>query len=209
MDDPLFVRRFERVGDLLCDRERFIDRDRAARNAAREVRPRRVPSRARNVGRPLEPVNGGDVRMVERGECSGPARESRDTIRIKGERLGQHLDRDALGRDSCRELDRLRPCHRAPRRRESHFVNWRADETRTRDLRRVTPSGSPSISLTLGPVPARFCKVCDSPMRVRSGYSQEGWEDNYGRDAWARLAAAKRKFDPHNVLTPGPGIFSA
>ena len=29
MDDPLLVRGFERLGDLLRDRQRFVDRDRA------------------------------------------------------------------------------------------------------------------------------------------------------------------------------------
>ena len=37
MDDPLLVRRFERLGDLLRDRQRLIDRDRSARNALRQV----------------------------------------------------------------------------------------------------------------------------------------------------------------------------
>ena len=35
-----------------------------------------------------------------------------------------------------------------------------------------------------------------------------GWEDHFGPDTWKRLAAAKRKFDPNHVLTPGPGIFA-
>jgi FAD/FMN-containing dehydrogenase len=40
-------------------------------------------------------------------------------------------------------------------------------------------------------------------------FSQADWEDHYGRETWTRLTAAKRKFDPNHVLTPGPGIFSA
>ena len=33
------------------------------------------------------------------------------------------------------------------------------------------------------------------------------WANHYGPATWARLTAAKRKFDPANVLTPGPGMF--
>ena len=32
MDDPLVMRRFERLGDLSGDRQRLVDRDRAARD---------------------------------------------------------------------------------------------------------------------------------------------------------------------------------
>jgi FAD/FMN-containing dehydrogenase len=30
----------------------------------------------------------------------------------------------------------------------------------------------------------------------------------YGPETCRRLAAAKQQFDPNNILTPGPGIFS-
>jgi cytokinin dehydrogenase len=33
------------------------------------------------------------------------------------------------------------------------------------------------------------------------------WRDHYGPTMWARFAAAKRRFDPNNVLNPGAGIF--
>ena len=33
------------------------------------------------------------------------------------------------------------------------------------------------------------------------------WAEHFGPATWARLAAAKRAFDPANVLTPGPGMF--
>ena len=33
------------------------------------------------------------------------------------------------------------------------------------------------------------------------------WRDHYGPTVWARFAAAKRRFDPNNVLNPGTGIF--
>jgi cytokinin dehydrogenase len=37
--------------------------------------------------------------------------------------------------------------------------------------------------------------------------SPDGWQGHYGRQTWRRLAAAKRRYDPRSVLTPGPGIF--
>ena len=40
-----------------------------------------------------------------------------------------------------------------------------------------------------------------------SGFpSQDVWRRHYGPD-WDRFAAAKKRFDPAGVLTPGPGIF--
>ncbi|HEY2930258.1 MAG TPA: FAD-binding protein [Acidobacteriota bacterium] len=34
------------------------------------------------------------------------------------------------------------------------------------------------------------------------------WEKHYGPAVWQRLSEAKKKFDPANILTPGPGMFS-
>ncbi len=39
MDDPLLVRRFERVRDLLRDRQRFVDRDRPRAMRSASVAP--------------------------------------------------------------------------------------------------------------------------------------------------------------------------
>ncbi len=37
--------------------------------------------------------------------------------------------------------------------------------------------------------------------------SQAEWAEHFGPDVWRRFSGAKKKFDPNNVLTPGPGIF--
>ena len=70
MDDALLVRGFERFGDLLRDRQRLVDRDRPARDALPTgPRPRRVPSRGASMpSRFFQPVDRGDVRMVQRRE---------------------------------------------------------------------------------------------------------------------------------------------
>ena len=39
MDDALLMRRFERVGDLPGDWQRFVEQDRAPRNALGEISP--------------------------------------------------------------------------------------------------------------------------------------------------------------------------
>jgi cytokinin dehydrogenase len=39
------------------------------------------------------------------------------------------------------------------------------------------------------------------------GCSHEDWKQHYG-PAWEAFAAAKRRYDPDRVLTPGPGIFA-
>jgi len=66
MNDSLLVRRFQRLGDLFRDRQPFIDRDRAARNALGQIvaidqfHHERV-----HAGGFLEPVDRGDVGMVQ------------------------------------------------------------------------------------------------------------------------------------------------
>jgi FAD/FMN-containing dehydrogenase len=37
--------------------------------------------------------------------------------------------------------------------------------------------------------------------------SHDEWQEHYSMDIWPRFAAAKRRFDPKNILTPGAGIF--
>ena len=34
------------------------------------------------------------------------------------------------------------------------------------------------------------------------------WQEHFGLDTWRRLSAAKKKYDPNNVLTPGPNMFA-
>jgi cytokinin dehydrogenase len=37
-------------------------------------------------------------------------------------------------------------------------------------------------------------------------FTREDWVRQYG-EAWAEFARRKKKYDPDNILTPGPGIF--
>ena len=72
MDDSLLVRRFERVGDLFGDGQRFVERDGAAARSARARSSPSTSSITERVSPPcfFEAVDGGDVRMIQRGERS-------------------------------------------------------------------------------------------------------------------------------------------
>ena len=66
MNDPLFMRRFERLRDLLRDRQRLVDRDRPAHNALRQVLAldELHHQRTDTVGF-FETVDVGDVGMIQ------------------------------------------------------------------------------------------------------------------------------------------------
>src|SRR5882672_10981014 len=93
--DPLLVGGFERVRDLLRDRERLVDRNRSARDALRQVVALDEFHHERRDARALlQALDRGDVRMVQRGERLRFAREARQAVRVVRERFGQDLDRD-------------------------------------------------------------------------------------------------------------------
>ena len=95
MNDPLFMRRFERLRDLLRDRQRLVDRDRPARNALRQVLAldELHHQRTDTVGF-FETVDVRDVGMIQRREGLRFAREPREPFGVAREDIGQHLDRD-------------------------------------------------------------------------------------------------------------------
>ena len=81
MDDALLVRGFERLRNLLRDRQRLLDRDRAARNALRQIVALDEFHHERRDARALfESVDGGDVRMIQRGEDFGFALKTCEPI---------------------------------------------------------------------------------------------------------------------------------
>ena len=83
MDDALLVRRFEGLGDLFRDRQRFFDAgSHRARCAATGPRPRRAPSRGTDTARFFETVDVGDVRMIQRRERLGFAFQTREPFGI-------------------------------------------------------------------------------------------------------------------------------
>jgi hypothetical protein len=84
VDDARLVGGVERVGDLPGECQRLIERDRARRDAVRE----RVALDQFHHDRALfEPVDLGNVRVVERRQRLGFPLEARQTIEVGGERI--------------------------------------------------------------------------------------------------------------------------
>ena len=95
VDDALLVRRFERFGDLLRGGQRLVNRHRALCDAIRQCRPLDQLHHERDgVTGLLQPMDLGDVGMVERGEDFGLALEARQPLGIARHRLRQYLDCD-------------------------------------------------------------------------------------------------------------------
>ena len=83
MNDSLLVRGFERIRDLLRDRQGFVERNRSPRDALRQVVAfDEFHDEGGDVGCLLEAIDGPDVRMVESREHFGFALEARQTLRI-------------------------------------------------------------------------------------------------------------------------------
>ena len=92
---PLLVRRFERLRDLLGDGQGFIDRDRATRDALRQiVALDEFHHEGAARRRLLESVDRGDVGMIQRRERLRLRVRSAPGVRVRGERVRQDLDRD-------------------------------------------------------------------------------------------------------------------
>ena len=142
MDDALLVRGFERLGDLLRDRQRFVDREsRRARSAATDPRPRPAPSRARARRPPLRGrrcARCSDDSATAR-TCASRSNRARRSA-IARERVRQDLDRDVAIRASCRARDRPRPCRL---RRSAAMTSYgpRRDPSRDRHFFSPTVQG--------------------------------------------------------------------
>ena len=86
MDDPLLVRGFEGLGNLLRDGERLIHRDSALGNAVGQRRSLDQFHHERDGARALfEAVNLRDVRMVQGGEDFSLALKPRESVRVAGD----------------------------------------------------------------------------------------------------------------------------
>ena len=95
MNDALLVRRLERVGDLLRDGKRLVDRKRPSRDTLREiVALHQFHDEGLCAVGFLDAVDARDVRMVERSQHFGFALKTREPVAIGGERGRQDLDRD-------------------------------------------------------------------------------------------------------------------
>ena len=140
MDDPLFVGLLERRGDLVRDVESFFDRNGTTRDALGKGLTRdELEHEVVGVVGVLEPIDRGDVRMVERRENLGFALESSQPLRVLSELLGQDLDGDVtpelrvpssihLTRYNEMELDQGIVFHKRKRNRKT-VEKWKNDST--------------------------------------------------------------------------------
>ena len=87
MDDAFLVRSFERDGNLCRDRQRLVHRDRATRKALGEIVTfDEFHHQGGHAPALLEPVDGGNVRMVQRGEDFSFALKTSEPIVVSPER---------------------------------------------------------------------------------------------------------------------------
>ena len=91
----LLVRCFDRVDDLLRDREGLVNRKAPTRDPVRECWPvDELEDERPDMIRFLEAVNRSDVRIVQRGEGVCFRLEASEPVGIDGERFGEHLERN-------------------------------------------------------------------------------------------------------------------
>ena len=95
MDDALLVRRFQRLGDLSRNQQRFVHWNRPLGDAVRERRAldELHHERGRTV-RSLQSVDLRDVRMIELRQDFRFALEAREALGVARHRGRQHLDCD-------------------------------------------------------------------------------------------------------------------
>ena len=95
MDDALAMGSLKRLGYLPRNRQRFDERKRTALDPVRE---RDAFDEFEDQGWPamrlFEPIDGANMRMIQRGECLRLAPESRQAVGIEFKRTWEHLQRN-------------------------------------------------------------------------------------------------------------------
>ena len=95
MDDALLVRGFKRVRDLFRDQQRFVDRDRPACNALRQIVAfDQFHHQGANTAGLFEAVDVRDIRMVQGRERLCLAGEPGQPVGVAGECVRQDFERD-------------------------------------------------------------------------------------------------------------------
>ena len=95
VDDPLLVRGFERVGDLLRDRQRFVERDRAARQPLRQIVAfDQFHDERMHAAGFFKSVNVAMLGWLRDASDLRLALKPREPIGVAREQIRQNLDRD-------------------------------------------------------------------------------------------------------------------
>ena len=95
MHDAQLVGGFHRFGDLPRNRQGVLDWHRAGADHVREGWPLdELQNERADAARFFEPVNGGDVRVIECAQHAGFGHEPRDAVVLIGEHARENLERD-------------------------------------------------------------------------------------------------------------------
>jgi hypothetical protein len=131
MHDARLVSCGESVGDLTRDPERLWQRNRSASDAIRQrLSVDELEHEGSDAAAFFEPVDRGDVRMLERGEHARLALEAGEPVGIAGEDFRENLQRDvAFEPRIAREIDFA---HAARTDQRLNTINADADSTRER-----------------------------------------------------------------------------
>ena len=94
VDDPLLVRRLQRLRDLLRDRQRVVEGDLSARDPLRQVLALdQLHDQGTDAARFLQAVNVGDVGVIQRRQGLRFACEPSQPFGVPRKRVGQDLQR--------------------------------------------------------------------------------------------------------------------
>ena len=152
MDDALVVRDFERFGNLASDRQRFVDRNRAGREAIGQRGAADELHDERHSGaRIFHAVDRRDVRMVQRREQLRFAMKARQALRVAGDFRQQHFDRDVAV-----ELRVARAVHLAHAACPEQRLNLIPAEPRSNAQRHGIVEGPAPSSDTISYAPRRL-----------------------------------------------------
>ena len=123
MHDAAFVRGIERVGDLpgngqcVADRQRPADGGEAADHLGQRLTIDELEDKRVYAVMLLQPVDGGDVAMIERGKRPGFALESRQPVGIGSKRGWQDLQGHVSAKlEVVRAVDLAHPADAEERR---------------------------------------------------------------------------------------------
>ena len=129
MDDPLPVGRGQRVGHLHRDPQRFVERQarsfgaRACASALQRFPVQKLHDEKRGAGFLADVEERADVRMGEPRDGARFAVEAFAELRVGGQRLGEHLDRDGAIETRVSAFVHLTRCRHARRRRTGTEVD--------------------------------------------------------------------------------------
>ena len=139
MDDPLLVRRFERVGNLTRGCHGFRDRHGAALQAIGQgLAVNQFEHQRPNTAGILEAMNGRDVRVIQAGQQLRFPLETRQAIGILRKEIGEDLQGDVASQSRvARAIDLAHPTCTDER------DDLERAEARAGDEGHVVPANSP------------------------------------------------------------------